>query len=96
LDMMKEEIVAFRKAAVFVPSRPHVSTLHRWRQRGIRGVRLDAVLVGGVWYTSREAIRRFIECATAAADDQQHIPSQQPQPIDTDAGTERRLNEYGL
>lgn len=37
----------------------HVGTLHRWRAKGLRGVRLEAVRLGGGWYTSVEALMRF-------------------------------------
>lgn len=46
----------------------HPSTLHRWRQRGIRGVRLETLLIGGARYTSTEALSRFFAATTAAAD----------------------------
>ncbi|MEQ8211044.1 MAG: DUF1580 domain-containing protein [Lacipirellulaceae bacterium] len=48
--------------------RPHPSTLHRWRLRGVSGVKLPTVKVGGRRKTSIEAVRRFIEATTAAAD----------------------------
>ena len=38
----------------------HISTLHRWRTNGVRGVRLDAVKFGGIWHTSDEDFARFI------------------------------------
>ncbi len=40
---------------------PHVSTIYRWRLRGIRGVKLETFLIGGRRYTSVEAIERFTE-----------------------------------
>jgi hypothetical protein len=46
----------------------HVGTIYRWMLRGIRGIRLETVLVGGIRYTSREALERFIAATTAAAD----------------------------
>ncbi len=67
IDMDRETLMPLAAAARRLPGRPHVSTMHRWRQRGIRGVQLEAVLVGGVWHTSREALRRFIAATTAAA-----------------------------
>jgi hypothetical protein len=41
--------------------RVHLSTVIRWVRRGCRGVRLEAVRVGGRWVTSREALDRFVE-----------------------------------
>ncbi len=45
-----------------------IPTVWRWRQRGIRGIRLETCLVGGRRYTSRESFNRFVESTTAAAD----------------------------
>jgi len=41
-----------------------VSTLHRWRLRGIRGVRLETAMLGGIRMTSVEAIERFVNRLT--------------------------------
>ena len=46
----------------------HISTIHRWRARGIRGHKLETILVGGVRYTSLEAVNRFLQRTTSAAD----------------------------
>jgi hypothetical protein len=43
----------------------HPSALHRWRTRGIRGIKLECIKVGGVWHTSVEALQRFFEQVTA-------------------------------
>ena len=48
--------------------RPHPSTLHRWRLRGIAGVRLETVRVGGRRLCSVEAVRRFVDRVTLARD----------------------------
>jgi hypothetical protein len=66
-NLMNEDLVRLSDAAWDLPHRPHTSTLFRWMKRGVRGVRLEAVRVGGGWFTSREAVRRFIVATTAAA-----------------------------
>ena len=48
--------------------RPNRSTCHRWRTRGCRGCRLSTSLIGGIRFTSIEALERFFAGATAAAD----------------------------
>lgn len=48
---------AVRKAGV--PPQ-NASTYVRWCTRGVRGVRLEAVRMGGVWYTTTAAVVRFI------------------------------------
>lgn len=40
------------------------ATLHRWITSGVKGIRLEAVRVGGLWRTSAEAIQRFSEDLT--------------------------------
>jgi Protein of unknown function (DUF1580) len=47
--------------------RVHLSTVIRWRTRGVGGVRLEAVRLGGRWVTSREALARFTAAVTAAS-----------------------------
>jgi hypothetical protein len=39
----------------------HIATLHRWRLRGVRGVRLRTWLVGGVRVTTESAVIEFLE-----------------------------------
>lgn len=46
--------------------RVHLSTALRWVTRGVRGVRLEAVRLGGRWVTSLEALDRFAARLTAA------------------------------
>ena len=67
IDISNENLLSLPAAAQTLPSRPHVSTLHRWRLRGVRGVKLETCLIGGRRYTSREAVERFSTAATAAA-----------------------------
>lgn len=59
-----DKLMTFARLAPHVPSRsgrpPHVSTIHRWASGGVRGVRLESVLVGGVRMTSLEAFQRFV------------------------------------
>jgi len=58
-----EEVYTFAELAGRLPSfhgkRIHVSTLHRWCQRGVRGVRLECRRLGGRIVTSIEAVDRF-------------------------------------
>ena len=54
----------------------HLSTLIRWRTRGVRGIKLEAVRIGGRWFTSREALARFITRLTCAATDSSQVRSE--------------------
>lgn len=89
IEIMQEHLVTFSELARSLPrrrgNRPvHVATIHRWRSRGIKSVRLEAIRIGGAWHTSREAFCRFSERLTAltlaeevsikaGADHQSHI-----------------------
>ena len=39
----------------------HPQTVLRWVRRGVHGVRLEAVKLGGRWVTSRAALNEFIQ-----------------------------------
>jgi hypothetical protein len=74
IDPAQETAIAFDEAPKHIPSRPHISTLHRWRLRGVRGRRLETFLSGGRRFTTLEAIARFLhpdesECTGPAARD---------------------------
>lgn len=68
IDTATENIIPIPEVPAHVPSRPHIATVWRWMQRGVRGVKLETILIGGKRFTSAEAIQRFIEDSTAAAD----------------------------
>ncbi len=42
-----------------IASHPSPATLYRWALKGVRGVRLETVMMGGRRYTSDEAVDRF-------------------------------------
>ena len=43
-----------------------MSACYRWVSRGVRGVRLDAIRIGGTLYTSLEALQRFADQLSTA------------------------------
>lgn len=71
IDVFSETLVTLTEAAARLPKvkggkSPHVSTLHRWRQRGCKSqdgmvVRLETIKVGGTSCTSLEALQRFFD-----------------------------------
>lgn len=67
IDIKKEMMLRFDAArTAFHDDRRHsLATLHRWRLNGVRGVRLETCLIGGLRYTSKEAICRFISAQNA-------------------------------
>lgn len=72
IDIQSEKLISFSELASSLPRRrngkkTHLSTVHRWRAIGLAGgIKLDAVMVGGVWVTSWEAFRKFTSRVTAA------------------------------
>jgi hypothetical protein len=68
IDHTSESLLTFPEAAAALPDRPHVSTVHRWRMRGINGIKLETIRIGGRRYTSQEALDRFIGAITSAVD----------------------------
>ena len=67
IDVEFETLVQFPEARSAFPGDRRVSlaTLHRWRLKGVRGVKLETTLIGGLRYTSKEAIVRFIAAQNA-------------------------------
>lgn len=72
IDATEEHPIPLSLAAREVPNRHgkrgiSVPTVWRWCSRGIKGVRLETTMIGGTRMTSREAVARFFERLTAAA-----------------------------
>ena len=69
IDIQNETVVSFAEASKHLPKRragkrPHVATLYRWAQQGVRGVKLETIQVGRTLCTSLEALQRFCEQCT--------------------------------
>ncbi len=64
LDSPNEELIPLSEASNHLPRRHgkkvHYSTLYRWITKGARGRVLESRTVGGVRYTSVEALNRFV------------------------------------
>jgi hypothetical protein len=65
-----ETLITLKAVTALFPSprakRLHIATVRRWWLRGIAGVRLGTVMIGGTRYTSREELARFRRAATTA------------------------------
>lgn len=77
ISLFNEDLVLISQAHKLLPGRPHRSTLERWRLKGRHGVRLESLLIGGLRYTSKQALTRFCNAVTAAADGEQGIVHQE-------------------
>lgn len=71
----------------------HVSvwSILRWIRRGVRQRKLEAVRVGGRWFTSVAAVKRFL-----AASSQRPSSSPRPENHTTSPATDRYLDSIGL
>ena len=61
MSLLTEQLRTLTEASREIPGRPHITTMMRWSLRGIRGIKLETILIGGRRFTSEEAIERFIE-----------------------------------
>jgi hypothetical protein len=97
LDMQREHLLTLTQAAKILPGRPNLATLWRWRTKGVRnGIKLETAMSGGKRFTSLEAIKRFQERVTAAAD---HVPAAVTTPRQREREfqqAERRAEELGI
>jgi hypothetical protein len=71
-NLSNETLITLREAAKSLPPRRagrpvSAGTLFRWATAGLRGVRLEAVQMGGTKCTSKEALFRFFGRLEACA-----------------------------
>lgn len=67
IDITSETLISLPEAARRIPGKPNLSTVHRWRLAGVRGQRIETVLVGGRRFTSVESIERFLAALNGGA-----------------------------
>ncbi len=68
IDLTQERAISLPEAARMVPPKGvHLSTLYRWFQHGIRGIRLETAMIGGKRVTSEEALDRFFRCTSESS-----------------------------
>ena len=96
IDLKTETPKTLTKAAQTLPGGAvHVSTMHRWRMKGVRGVRLETFLRGGVRHTTDGALERFFAAITAAADGTAPVRTSRQREREV-AAAERELAEAGI
>jgi hypothetical protein len=63
IDISKQQILTLKEAIAVVPKidgkRPSLGSLYRWVNKGIRGVRLEVISIGGRTCTTRESLNMF-------------------------------------
>jgi hypothetical protein len=73
-DLDPCQCLTLTEVSKHLPGRPHISTIHRWRTKGLKGVRLRTFRVGGRRVTTVSDLEEFIAKVTAAADGDKHLP----------------------
>ena len=100
IDIAKEVIRSFAQAARH--SRPPdarplaPSTIWRWHKKGISGVKLETICIGGTRYTSVEALQRFFDAVTLARSTQGVAEEPNAEAGSRSAATKKRLQDAGL
>ncbi len=66
IDIDKGTLVSLRQVPRHLPPRAngkrvHISAVYRWASRGVKGVVLESVKLGGTTYTTIEALQRFAD-----------------------------------
>ena len=66
IDIANEQLIPIRDVPKHLPRRAsgrrvHISAVFRWISRGVGGVRLEAIKIGGTTYTSVEALQAFAQ-----------------------------------
>lgn len=59
-EILGESLIDLTEATTRLPIKCSRATIERWVRCGVRGVRLETVLIGHRRFTSTEAIRRFL------------------------------------
>lgn len=88
--LVEEGLVSATEAVRSLGLRVSVWSILRWIRHGVRKRRLEAVKVGGRWFTSVAAVRRFV-VASDEGGRRQRAPGVAPSPA-----TERYLDSIGL
>ncbi|NLF68882.1 MAG: DUF1580 domain-containing protein [Candidatus Anammoximicrobium sp.] len=94
IDLTRERLLNLICAAKSIPVAP--STIWRWHRHGVKGCRLDTILIGGKRFTSVEALQRFSEALTAADERSRDGEDAVQSPAARDESTVRRLEKAGL
>ena len=66
IDVLNDELISLSEAARRLPNQPSPATFWRWHRRGVNGVRLEIVRIGGRIYTTSGAWQEFVRKSTDA------------------------------
>lgn len=100
IDAVNEELITFGQAARRArpqgqrPAAP--CTIWRWHKKGVSGVKLETICIGGTRYTSAEALKRFFDAVTLARSSQANTPQPLNTPGSRAACTQQQLRAAKL
>lgn len=94
IDLASESLIPLRDVPRHLPPRPngkrlHISAVYRWARRGVRGIILETIRMGGSTYTSREALQRFGDGAGGTPDAAGKIPTPRAREREINRATEQ-------
>lgn len=97
---LSEDILSLSQAAALLPRRrgskkTNTCTLYRWTKRGLKGVVLESIQVGGTRCTSREALERFFGQLNMRSTTF-HVKQAVVQRPKSQERTQQRLDELGI
>lgn len=98
IDVCKDELLTLAQVAEFFPrdrtgKKVHPSAVWRWCQPG-QSPRLEAVRVRRSWYTTRAAVRAFVDAHRR--DEPEPAPRSRTERERAVAAAERRLDQMGV
>ena len=67
IDLTTETVFPVAEAPNHIPGHPSQASVWRWVLKGVGGIKLESILIGGKRFTSAESIQRFCDRRTAAA-----------------------------
>lgn len=65
IDVDREQLVSLTRAKI--PGNPSAATRWRWAYHGVKGgVKIEIIRIGGLTYTTQEAVARFLQACNAS------------------------------
>lgn len=98
IQVLEEDVLRLDDAKKLLPGRPDRSTVYRWALGpGSHGVRLESFKVGRRRFTTKQAIQRFVEAVTVAADgNKQPVVRSHREREKAITSAEKRLEQAGI
>ncbi len=101
IDLERETLIPLRDVPKRLPPRTndrrlHISAVYRWATRGVRGVVLETIRIGGTTFTSVQALQRFAEAQSRDSSSTPAGPSTQARQRAIASASERVRRELGL